>query len=145
MPSVRATWAPRADPGHLPPLRLEADVDGHRARLRARRQRRPAHLRDAPGAYNDDSLIEFLAATHDLLNGRKVTLTWDSLPSHRSKKMTAWTDTQASWLRVERRPGYAHELNPVRRPAMLPRRISANLSPGHASASALVSKLALWG
>ena len=144
MPSVRATWAPRADPGHLPPLRLEADVDGHRARLRARRQRRPAHLRDAPGAYNDDSLIEFLAATHDLLNGRKVTLTWDSLPSHRSKKMTAWTDTQASWLRVERLPGYAHELNPVRRPAMLPRRISANLSPGHASASALVSKLALW-
>ena len=98
-----------------------------------------------PGAYNDDSLIEFLAATHDLLNGRKVTLTWDSLPSHRSKKMTAWTDTQASWLRVERRPGYAHELNPVRRPAMLPRRISANLSPSHASASALVSKLALWG
>jgi len=66
-----------------------------------------------PGAYNDDSLIEFLAATHDLLNGRKVTLIWDGLPSHRSKKMTTWIDTQASWLRVERLPGYAHELNPV--------------------------------
>lgn len=66
-----------------------------------------------PGADNDDSLIEFLAELHQLLAGRKVTLVWDGLPSHRPKKMTAWIATQRSWLRVERLPGYAHELNPV--------------------------------
>jgi transposase len=60
-----------------------------------------------------NSLIEFLAELHQLLDGRKVTLIWDGLPSHRSKKMTAWIAEQRSWLRVERLPGYANELNPV--------------------------------
>ena len=114
MPSVRATWAPR---GRTPVIShrfawkrmsmataLVYEPDGSDAQL---------IFGMRPGAYNDDSLIEFLAATHDLLDGRKVTLIWDGLPSHRSKKMTAWIAEQRSWLRVERLPGYAHELNPV--------------------------------
>ena len=34
-------------------------------------------------------------------------------PSHRSRRMQAFLDTQRSWLVVERLPAYASELNPV--------------------------------
>ena len=66
-----------------------------------------------PGAYNDESLIEFLHALHDELGGSKVTLIWDGLPSHRSRRMQAWIGTQRRWLVVERLPAYAPDLNPV--------------------------------
>ncbi len=60
-----------------------------------------------PGAYNDESLIEFLQALHDELGGAKVTLIWDGLPSHRSRRMQAWIRSQRRWLVVKRLPGYA--------------------------------------
>jgi transposase len=66
-----------------------------------------------PGAYNDESLIEFLQALHDELERAKVTLIWDGLPSHRSRTMQAWIRRQRRWLVVERLPGYAPDLNPV--------------------------------
>ena len=66
-----------------------------------------------PGAYNDESLIEFLQALHDELAGAKATLIWDGLPSHRSRRMHAWIRAQRRWLVVERLPGYAPDLNPV--------------------------------
>jgi transposase len=65
------------------------------------------------GAYNTDSLIEFLQEFHAHFDGEKITLIWDGLPSHRSKAMKAWIATQRSWLVVEQLPGYAHDLNPV--------------------------------
>jgi transposase len=65
------------------------------------------------GAYNTDSLIEFLAEFHTHFAGEKITLIWDGLPSHRSTAMKAWIATQRSWLVVEQLPGYAHDLNPV--------------------------------
>jgi transposase len=65
------------------------------------------------GAYNDELLIEFLQALHDELDGAKVTLIWDGLPSHRSRTMQAWIRRQRRWLVVERLPGYAPDLNPV--------------------------------
>lgn len=66
-----------------------------------------------PGSYNDESIIEFLEDLHKHLNGDKVTLIWDGLPSHRSKKMKTWIASQRSWLVVERLPAYGHDLNPV--------------------------------
>jgi len=66
-----------------------------------------------PGAYNTESLIEFLTAFHAHFAGEKVTLIWDGLPSHRSKAMNAWIASQRRWLIVERLPGYAPDLNPV--------------------------------
>ena len=65
------------------------------------------------GAYNTDSLIEFLDEFHIHFAAEKIILIWDGLPSHRSKKMNEWITTQQSWLMVERLPGYAHDLNPV--------------------------------
>jgi transposase len=66
-----------------------------------------------PGAYNDEALIEFLAALHHELGGAKATLIWDGLSSHRSRRMQAWIRRQRRWLVVERLPGYAPDLNPV--------------------------------
>jgi putative transposase len=50
---------------------------------------------------------------HAHLAGKKVTLLWDGLPSHRSKKMKRYLASQRRWLVVERLPAYAPELNPV--------------------------------
>jgi len=63
------------------------------------------------GAYNDKSLIGLLEELHRHLNGDKVTLIWDGLPSHRSKRMNAWVASQRRWLVVERLPAYGHEPN----------------------------------
>ena len=114
LPSVCATWAPK---GKTPVLRhrfswkrismaaaLCYEPDGSNAEL---------IFGMLPGAYNDQSLIEFLEELGKLLRHRKATLIWDGLPSHRSKVMQAFLHRQRSWLRVERLPGYAHELNPV--------------------------------
>jgi transposase len=114
LPAVRATWAPR---GKTPVLRhrfswkrlsmagaLAYEPDGSDAQL-------IFQLR--PGAYNDQSLIEFLTEMHALLDGRKVILIWDGLPSHRSRRMKDWLATHHNWLRVEQLPGYAYDLNPI--------------------------------
>jgi transposase len=112
-PSVRATWAPR---GQTPVLRhrfnwkrlsvagaLVYEPDGSDAHL-------VFQLR--PGAYNDELLIDFLSELH-ALEQRPVLLIWDGLPSHRSQRMSQWTDDQRWWLTVERLPGYAPDLNPT--------------------------------
>jgi transposase len=65
------------------------------------------------GAYNTESLIEFLTKFHQHFAREKITLIWDGLPSHRSKDMKAWIAKQRSWLVVEQLPGYAPDLNPV--------------------------------
>jgi transposase len=65
------------------------------------------------GAYNDVALMEFLTQLRRQLRGEPVILLWDGLPSHRSRTMTAFIASQRSWLRAERLPAYAPELNPV--------------------------------
>ncbi len=113
LPSVRATWAPK---GHTPVLRhrfnwkrlslagaLVYEPDGSDAHL-------VFELR--PGAYNDETLIEFLRDLNEL-EQRPVLLIWDGLPAHRSRRMNAWVASQRDWLAVEPLPGYAPDLNPI--------------------------------
>ena len=66
-----------------------------------------------PGSYNDQSIMEFLLELNRHLDGDKVTLIWDGLPSHRSRAMQAFIKSQRHWLVVERLPPYAYDLNPV--------------------------------
>jgi putative transposase len=66
-----------------------------------------------PGSYNDHSIMEFLIELHHHLDGDRVTLIWDGLPSHRSRPMQAFIKSQRHWLVVERLPPYAYDLNPV--------------------------------
>jgi len=114
LPSVRATWAPR---GQTPVLRhhfawkrlsiagvLAYEPDGSDAHL-------VFQLR--PGAYNDETLIDFLAEVHGHEQHRRIILIWDGLPSHRSRRMLDWLADQRAWLRAERLPGYAPDLNPI--------------------------------
>lgn len=66
-----------------------------------------------PGAYNTESLIEFLTELHEHFAGEQVTLIWDRLPAHRSQRMKTWVATQSDWLTVEQLPPYGHDLNPI--------------------------------
>ena len=113
LPSVRATWAPR---GQTPVLRhpfnwkrlslagaLAYEPDGSDAHL---------FFELRPGAYNDETLIAFLSELNEV-EQRNVLLIWDGLPSHRSRRMSAWIASQRHWLSVERLPGYAPDLNPI--------------------------------
>ena len=65
-----------------------------------------------PGAYNDETLIEFLTFLNEH-EQRPVLLIWDGLPSHRSRRMSGWIASQRKWLSVERLPGYAPDVNPI--------------------------------
>lgn len=78
--------------------------DGRRARLL---------FQTKPGSYDADALIAFLQALRRERGGRRVLLVWDGLPAHKSLRMQAYLCTQRAWLRVERLPGYAPDLNPV--------------------------------
>ena len=112
---VRATWAPR---GQTPVLRHKFNWKrmSMSAALCYRPDRSAAELVFAtqPGAYHTETLIDFLGRLHAHL-GRdaKITLLWDGLSSHRSRDMTAFIACCRGWLRVERLPAYAPELNPV--------------------------------
>jgi transposase len=70
-------------------------------------------FRITEGTYHTDAFIEFLTEMRDHFDGDKVTLIWDGLPSHWSKKMKSWIATQRHWLRVEPLPPYAYDLNPI--------------------------------
>jgi hypothetical protein len=111
---VRATWAPR---GQTPVLRHR--FNWKRLSMAAALAYAPDRNTSAlvfqlrPGAYNDETLIGFLEDLHRHLDAGKVTLIWDGLPSHRSRRMRAWIAAQRRWLVVERLPGYAPDLNPV--------------------------------
>ena len=113
-PSVRRTWAPR---GKTPVLchnfnwkRLSICSvigyrwDGTRCRL---------FFRIVPDSYNEVKLIDFLVQLRKEFHHKRLILLWDGLPSHRSRQMTAYLDSQRKWLSVVRLPGYAPELNPV--------------------------------
>jgi transposase len=78
--------------------------DGARTRL---------YFQTQDGTYNEDSLIEFVRDLRPHFRGEQVILLWDGLPSHRSRKMTAFLAEQQHWLEVRRLPAYAPELNPV--------------------------------
>ena len=112
LPSVRATWAPI---GQTPVLRHP--FNWKRLSLAAALVYEPdgsdAHLvfELCPGAYNGETLIEFLTDLHELEPDRRLLLLWDGLPAHHSRCMTDWIKFQRAWLLVERLPAYAPELN----------------------------------
>ena len=64
-------------------------------------------------SYTTDSLVKVLEQLADFYTGQRVILLWDGLSAHWSHKMRAHLEAQRHWLRVERLPAYAPELNPV--------------------------------
>ncbi len=113
-PPVRRTWAPKGETPVLihafnwTKMSVSATLayrwDGARSRL---------FFQTLPGSYNAESLIAFLKDLKRRFRGEKVILVWDGLPAHKSRAMTEYLASQRHWLRVERLPGYAPDLNPV--------------------------------
>jgi transposase len=114
IPPVRRTWSPR---GHTPILRHR--FGWKKASMAAALGYRPEgsaarlcfHLQQP--SYNTDTLIAVLEQLAGFYTGQRVVLLWDGLSSHWSNRMRAFIDSQHDWLRVERLPAYAPELNPV--------------------------------
>lgn len=113
-PPVRRTWAPRGETPVLihafnwKKMSISAVLayrwDGKRSRM---------FFQMRGGSYDAESLIRFLKDLHRHLRGRRAILIWDGLPAHRSRIMSDYLRTQRTWLKVERLPGYAPDLNPV--------------------------------
>lgn len=57
--------------------------------------------------------IDLLQDVKIEMKGKKLLLIWDGLPTHRSRAVMGYINSQKRWLRVERYPAYAPELNPV--------------------------------
>jgi transposase len=114
-PVVRRTWAPR---GQTPVLRhvvnhwrrlsvaaaLAFRWDGRHTRL---------YFQTRPGTYTTATLIPFLRVLKRHFRGQRVILLWDGLGAHTSRRMRTYLTAQRGWLRTERLPAYAPELNPV--------------------------------
>jgi transposase len=115
LPPVRATWAPKGKT----PCTAHHHFNWKRLSMASAIAYEPdasaAELvfQMRPGAFDTEALVEFLGQLHQLLGGRKVTLLWDGLPSHRSRAMKFWLASQRDWLVVEPLPAYGHDLNPV--------------------------------
>jgi hypothetical protein len=112
IPPIRATWAPK---GKTPMLRyrfhwqrvsaaafLCFQPDGSRARL---------YLHTHMGSYNSQTLIVALRDLRRRLRA-PVVLLWDGLTAHRSAEMKEFVTKSAKWLKCERMPAYAPDLNP---------------------------------
>jgi transposase len=112
-PSVRRTWAPRAQ---TPVLRLpfnwkRLSAIGALATTPAGRRTR-LFLSLRKGNVDSAAVMEFLRNLHRHIRG-KVLLLWDRLPAHRSRLTHEFIQSQRRWLRTEFLPAYAPELNPT--------------------------------
>ena len=113
-PPLRRTWAPRGETPVIihsynwKKISICAAIayrwDGKRTRL---------YFQMRAGSYATESLISFLKELKKHFRRQYVILIWDGLPAHKSRKMTEYLQSQQEWLRVERLPGYAPDLNPV--------------------------------
>jgi hypothetical protein len=53
-----------------------------------------------PGAYNGETLIEFLTDLHQVEPDRRMLLLWDGLPAHRSRCMADWINDRPTRVAV---------------------------------------------
>ena len=64
------------------------------------------------GNITSEETVAFLRHLRRHVRG-SVVLIWDGLMAHRSRATRAYVERHSRWLRVERLPAYAPELNPV--------------------------------
>ena len=112
-PNVRRTYAPR---GQTPLFREHFNWKRCSAigavAWRPGRTHTRLLLSVRAGSISTPEIIEFFRNLRRHIRGPVVVI-WDGLPSHRSRVTQAYIRSQASWLSVERFPGYAPELNPL--------------------------------
>jgi transposase len=112
-PNVRRSWSLK---GKTPILkhRLDRERLNTIAALDCRPDGSDAELMFymQPQSIKSQDIIAFLEALHQQIDG-KIVLIWDSFTCHRSKIVKEHIASCRDWLRVERFPVYAPELNPV--------------------------------
>lgn len=87
-------------------------------------------LRSIAGTVDAKEVIRFLKEIKRHLQGKKLLLFMDGLPAHRAKIVQNYIRSERSWLRVDRFPAYAPELNPIEYLwAMMKKTYLANLTP----------------
>jgi transposase len=79
----------------------------------ARGNRPSLFLRIFSGSMDAVDILRYVQELKRQMGGRKLLLFWDGLPAHRAKIVRAYLTENASWLRAERFPAYAPELNPI--------------------------------
>lgn len=70
-------------------------------------------LRSKRGSVNKFAALKLLKELKKQKAGRKFLFFWDGLSAHRAKIVFQFILANKDWLRVERLPSYAPELNPV--------------------------------
>jgi transposase len=70
------------------------------------------YFRLYPGSIKAPQVIEFLGHLQRHMGG-KLTVIWDGLPVHRSRRVREFVDQQRGRIHLEGLPAYAPELNPV--------------------------------
>ena len=70
-------------------------------------------LRIFHGSMHAGDILRFLKELKAYLKGKKLLLIWDGLPAHRAKLIRTYIVQEKKWLRVERFPAYAPEVNPI--------------------------------
>jgi len=70
-------------------------------------------LKSKKGSVKKEDVLAYLKLLKRWFKGKRLLLFWDGLAAHRAKIVKEYLKTQKYWLRVERFPAYAPELNPV--------------------------------
>ena len=70
-------------------------------------------LRSKRGSVNKRAVLKFIGELKRVMNRNRLLLFWDGLPAHRAKIVSQFVLGNRDWLRIERLPAYAPELNPV--------------------------------
>lgn len=109
----RRTWAPR---GQTPIVRSKERSWKWMSAIGALVYRRTRAdrllLLFQPGSVKGPGVLRFLKHLRHHTRG-PVLLLWDGLQAHRAAVVKQWLQANRHWLRVERLPAYAPELNPV--------------------------------
>ncbi|MFZ3074211.1 MAG: transposase [Minisyncoccales bacterium] len=70
-------------------------------------------LKTKKGSVKKEDVLVYLKLLKRWFKGKGLLLFWDGLAAHRAKVVKEYLKTQKRWLRVEKFPAYAPELNPV--------------------------------
>lgn len=107
LPGLVRTWAPRGET----PLIHSVLSKAHLSLISAVSPDGQVYYHLQQQAYDSVAVTHFLDQLHTSVPG-KLWIIWDGAPIHHGNVIDAYVAQAAAWLRIERLPGYAPELNP---------------------------------
>jgi len=115
LPAIVRSYAPR---GHTPVLRVFQTRD-HLSVMSAISVQGDLFTLTRYTSLHGAQSVHFLKHLHAQID-RKLLVIWDGSPIHRSQEVKAYlADGAARYIHLERLPGYAPDLNPMRAPGVI--------------------------